>query len=495
MTDRSAYSILESEPRERSFTSDEIPHNPASASAWTLLLSSLISAAFAAILLAQLPRPASLLEALLIALISIATTVAAGIGGVWGAWLLLPAKPALDPAVLCAKLTLGLVFLPSLARLSLANSPWLLPIAAVATLALALPLRELFHPSSLAVADQPTLESTATLPSLYGLPPTNTHLLQAVAIALSVQAAIFFAIVGVSLLAAPLLCIALLLATARWSALERRLAPRVAISPADPENSAIQPPPTSIRIFFSLTALLITILTLLPHLILPPEQNPIFTASTHSPTKPVPQAEPDSPASDYVGIILWPPPVKKTAILPPIQHPHTLGPGRLAQPIVIPFDGPYWYFKSPAKAPGLHAHIAHGQPTDSNVRSSDRDPLFMQAHQNLGTPIDLNCCAEIDLALTNADIRPGAIQLGILLSDSTTPGKPTLYLGAKVVPSSTAQTISLTRSPVKEILHFPITASSKLTRFDEITVVYLPSWERDLAGAKLSLQSFTLIPR
>jgi len=220
-----------------------------------------------------------------------------------------------------------------------------------------------------------------------------------------------------------------------------------------------------------------------------------LTAATHAAAKPLAQPEPDSPGADYIGIILWPPPIKKTAILPPIPHAHTLGPGRLTQPVVIPFDGPYWYFKSPAKAPGLHAHIANGQPTESNVRSSDRAPLFMQAHQNLGVPIDLACCAAIDLALTNADIRPGAIQLGLLLTDSTTPGKPTLYLGAKVVPSSTARSISLNRAPVKETLRFPVIPSSKLTRFDEITVIYLPAWERDLAGAKLSLQSFTLIPK
>jgi len=119
----------------------------------------------------------------------------------------------------------------------------------------------------------------------------------------------------------------------------------------------------------------------------------------------------------------------------------------------------------------------------------------MEAYQNLGTAIDLECCSEIDVAITNADVRPGTIALGIRLADSDSIGDPSQDLGERTIVSSQAAHIPLNRPPVDEVLRFPIPRLTTIHRFDEITIVFLSSGERARAGAKVSIQNFTLIPR
>ena len=175
---------------------------------------------------------------------------------------------------------------------------------------------------------------------------------------------------------------------------------------------------------------------------------------------------------------------KKDRIVPPSPHATSLTIGKASKPIVIPFDGQYWYFKAPSKRPGPRAHIAHGKATHVNVHSTDSAPLLMEAYQNLGTSIDLGCCSEIDVAITNADVRPGTIALGIRLADSTSVGEPSQDLGDATIVSSKAAQIPLNRPPVEEVLRFPISRPTTIQRFNEITIVFLSARERARGGAK-----------
>ncbi len=61
--------------------------------------------------------------------------------------------------------------------------------------------------------------------------------------------------------------------------------------------------------------------------------------------------------------------------------------------------------------------------------------------------------------------------------------------------SSGAASIPLNRPPVKETLRFPISRSTTMHQFDAITIIFLPAKERARGGAKVSIQSFTLIPK
>jgi heme/copper-type cytochrome/quinol oxidase subunit 2 len=213
----------------------------------------------------------------------------------------------------------------------------------------------------------------------------------------------------------------------------------------------------------------------------PSNSNSPITAGTH-------------PAADYVGVILLPPKVEKKEIVAPAPRTPAITLG-LAKPVVIPFDGPYWFFKAPARRPARDAHVAHGKPTEVNVHSSDLDPLRMEAHQTLGSVVDLRCCSALDLRVLNADKRPGTIDLGILLTDNTAPGRPSLYLGEQTLPSTTPLVIPRDRAPVEETLHFTIPREARSLRFNEITVLFHTAPFHARYAAKIEIRNFVLIPR
>jgi hypothetical protein len=198
--------------------------------------------------------------------------------------------------------------------------------------------------------------------------------------------------------------------------------------------------------------------------------------------------------SGYESIILWPVPEKKQITAPLPQKISTFA-DRTAKPLVIRFDGPYWYFQPPGKQPGPRAHQAQGNPLAVNIEANNFIPLEMEAVQNLGAPIRLARCREIQLDLENRDNLRGPIALGIVLTDSSARGKPSLSLGEQIVLSSEAAQFSVKLSPVDEVLRFPIPSHAAIRKFDRITVLYLPGLEHWQTGAKIAIEQFELIPR
>jgi len=164
------------------------------------------------------------------------------------------------------------------------------------------------------------------------------------------------------------------------------------------------------------------------------------------------------------------------------------------KPVVIPFDGVYWYFKAPDTRPGPGARIQRGDPLKANVRSTDRLALDMEAHQSLGSPISTDCCHALRVDLLNGDDRPGVMRIEIILKDTSGGPHRTLFLGTLPIPSSQLQHIPLNRPPVHESLRFEIPTAAHGSRFDEIQVVIRPSFDRELAGSKVAIQNFVLIP-
>jgi hypothetical protein len=201
-----------------------------------------------------------------------------------------------------------------------------------------------------------------------------------------------------------------------------------------------------------------------------------------------------SEVAGYESIILWPVPEKKKLLAPLLSgtSPQAI---RVSKPLVIRFDGPYWYFRPPRKSPGSRAHVVHGNPLAVNIRSTDFVPLLMEARQSLDTAIQLTCCREIMLTIENHDNIPGRIDLGVLLTDSTSIGKPTLYLGQQPVFSTEPNQFSVKSSPAKEVLRFPVPDHPAIDKFDEITVIFFPDSGRAAAGAKIAIEEFELTPR
>jgi len=199
--------------------------------------------------------------------------------------------------------------------------------------------------------------------------------------------------------------------------------------------------------------------------------------------------------SGYRGIILWPVEEKKKqpVVIAPRQ-PLQLNPLN-RKPIKILFDGPYWYFKPPAKTPGRDPHVTHGDPAKVYIRSNDYLPLLMEAHQTLGNSVDLSCCRELDMDVRNADNHPGEVHLGLVLSDGSSLRKLSLPLAPQTVVSTEQAHFYQKASGVNEMLRFPIPSRARIHKFNEITVVFFPSEDRSQEGARIAIEDFVLVPR
>jgi hypothetical protein len=165
-----------------------------------------------------------------------------------------------------------------------------------------------------------------------------------------------------------------------------------------------------------------------------------------------------NPVNGYESIILWPVPEKKQIAAPIPASLDLLAPGS-KKPLVIRFDGPYWYFQPPEKAPGKEAHEAQGSPLAINVQSENFISLTMEAHQSLRSSIPLARCREIELEVLNRDNRRGGVAVGVLVTDSKTRGRPTIYLGQQYVLSSEPEHFVFKTSPVSEVVRFAVPPS------------------------------------
>ncbi len=202
--------------------------------------------------------------------------------------------------------------------------------------------------------------------------------------------------------------------------------------------------------------------------------------------------EPANGSDGYSGIILLPLTQTHTTLVAPRHKDSASTGGHPAQPMVIPFDGVYWYFKAPDRRPRPSARVVRGSSTKAVIRSSDRYPLLMEAHQRLGSKIDLGCCSGVQIVLQNADHRPGAIALELWFTDSVRPQSRS-YLGTVTIPSSEDDGDAKQR-PAEETMAFAVPASAVGREFDEITVVVRPAPERARAGAQVAIRRFVLLP-
>jgi hypothetical protein len=198
--------------------------------------------------------------------------------------------------------------------------------------------------------------------------------------------------------------------------------------------------------------------------------------------------------SGYQSVILWPLPEKKQIIPPLPAQTQLLAPGT-TKPLIIKFDGPYWYFQPPHKGPSSRALQVRGTPLIHEFQTNNFISLIMEAHQTLGTSIPLARCREIQVGILNSDNRRGIINLAILLTDSSSPGKPQLYLGQQPVASSLPDRFSAKSAPASETLRFSIPSPAKIRKFDEITVMFFPDPSNYDVGPKIAIDQFQLIPR
>ncbi len=199
----------------------------------------------------------------------------------------------------------------------------------------------------------------------------------------------------------------------------------------------------------------------------------------------------------YVGIVLWPKKQMYTKLIAPtpISLRQQLWNDERANPLIIPFYGVYWFFKAPDSQAPAKSREAHGSPEMFNIRSTDRRPLSMEARQNLGTFINLNCCGRIQIAIRNTDRYPESVSLELVLINTSLPGKPSQSLGRAIVNSTRPWKLYDDRPPTTETLNFLIPSKTAIQRFDEVMIVFRLDADRADAGAKIGIDHFTLVPR
>jgi len=198
--------------------------------------------------------------------------------------------------------------------------------------------------------------------------------------------------------------------------------------------------------------------------------------------------------SGYESVILWPVP-QKQQILAPLPAPTAPAAPHAARPLVIRFDGPYWYFQTPDTRPSPTAHQDHGTPIAADVQSRNGFPLIMEAHQTLSSSIRLAACRELQVTLLNRENSTGVINVAILLNDSSAPSQPAVYLGQQPLERSLPGHFAIKTAATSETLRFPIPAHTKIRKFNQITVSIIPEEERSQSGAKVAVDQFELLPR
>lgn len=198
--------------------------------------------------------------------------------------------------------------------------------------------------------------------------------------------------------------------------------------------------------------------------------------------------------SGYESIILWPVPQEKK-IVAPLPPQSSLLAKREKRPLIIHFDGAYWYFQPPEERPGPEAHQAQATPLDVNIHANDSFPLVMEAHQSLSSSIRSAQCREIDVTIVNREHQLSAMLLAVVLADSAAPGRPTLYLGQQPVVTSEPTQFPSGLIAAHETLRFFLPSSAKIQRFDEITVLFLPELGSLQAGPKIAIEDFQIVPR
>lgn len=119
----------------------------------------------------------------------------------------------------------------------------------------------------------------------------------------------------------------------------------------------------------AIPAVLVTVWALLDgvaHRMQPTSVDDRNSAATHSVQKPGFRTAAYG-FDGYESLILWPFPEKRNVIAPIPMIRTLLVPGT-TKPLIIRFDGPYWFVQPPDKRPGPMAHEAHGNPTSVNIQ-------------------------------------------------------------------------------------------------------------------------------
>lgn len=195
----------------------------------------------------------------------------------------------------------------------------------------------------------------------------------------------------------------------------------------------------------------------------------------------------------YPGVILWPEVKPHTLLVAPMPAiGHSLLGLSLTNPLSIPFSGEYWMYKPPSTRPPQNSFFRRASPLLLGFMTTDHHPLFMEARHKLDQPIDLTCCAAIQIVISNADRYPGTVSLELLLKSAGMHGAP-LSLGRAAVTS--IPNLGDPVVPASETLSFSVPRSASPRTFDEFLVRFHRDRMRLDRSARIAIERFVLAPR
>lgn len=447
------------------------------ASSVTTLVAAGVAAAFViAMLTCQLPRHPSLtwLTLFLRATMYVAVVVAAGATGMKLLWVFLSEKPYVQFGRLVRHALVGWAFLPVVVLLYREEQPWIVLAVGVATAGTALGARRLFPDEEEVEGEENFVDTRDAFENLQGLQLGESRLRGAVFLALCAQASVALAANKFLFLASLFVALSVFLLCWQWSALSSR------------EREGKKFPWWTAVFAPFVTAFLLT----------PWLAHPLLSVAAMGDAMRAPQLTKQSVRADFLSVILWPPVQKKKEIASPRVHA-SLAPGfkHFERPIQVPFDGPYWYFEEPDAEPGKRAFVKKGLPTDPGVHlhSAGGGRLTMQARQSLHEPLNVDDLSALDVALTNADVHQGTIDVGVWLTNSKDP-EALMLVGVKTIASSQGEHKKLSGAPAHEVVRFDVPAAKNVKSFDRITVFFLPAWDHS-RGVQVAVTGFTLLPK
>ena len=205
-------------------------------------------------------------------------------------------------------------------------------------------------------------------------------------------------------------------------------------------------------------------------------------------------AEAANALAGYESLILFPYPEKKQVVPPILYVDQLLAPGS-KRPIVLLFNGVYRYVQPPETRPGRNVHHAQGTPLRTEISSTNRFPLMMDADQRLAGTVRLARCRAVEIDVENNDNRAGTIKLALMLTDGSSAHPRTLSLGERPILSTRPENFSMKAAPVMETLRFALPKDTFLRKFDEITVLVLPDDAHFFVAPKVAVVQFKLLPR
>jgi len=456
-----------------------------------MLSAGLLNAWIAGLLLCRLPadHAPSLGSLFVRAIVYVAIAALAGTGGIWFYWSRSDSPLGADSPVsfLLFALTCAAawIWMPAILLLAGQGSLIAIPIAILAAVLLAVTLRKMLPPMAIltgevtSALDRPQRELFEQ--TLFTI-PREAH---GYAIALSIYAAGYMLTHYMTFEGSALLALAAFLFIWNWT-----------LAPADAGPGAKKRNLRAARTLadVSLLAVLVTIYALMTAIDLRNTAEASAVAGSAATSQQ--QARGSLVAVDlsgYQSIILLPPATHQL-IAPLPERNQLLAPGT-KRPLIVHFDGQYWFMQMPETHPGPKAHQARGTPLGYDIASITAVPLSMEARQNLGGEIPLFRCRAIQVAVKSRVSNGAAVSMAVFLSDSTAPGSREIYLGQQPVISGEEEEIASNGMPAEKTLSFAVPNHGPIRHFDEVTVMFLTDPGHALVAPKIAIEQFALLPR